>query len=690
MFSQSQPVNSGPVRPQKSAPWAGTSKAAIRARARALSLAIVGIALAMNPAPSCAQALKAAPSDSIVRLAVNASAIRGLPFVTLLDERTLILDSTGTSRIQVRQVVQLLDAASVSALSERAYGFSASHQELTIRWVRVLRPDGTVLSDKPAHVQDADVPAPMNSPIYSDQRVRRVSIASVAANTIIDLAFTMEDRKPPRSGDFFQQWPLNGPVPVRRGVFTLDVPAGYKPHISETNLGTHRYEEDREGRHRFRWETFDTPPVTREAFAADSNGVSQTVAISGAGDWNSVAAWYDTLARDRYSVTPPVKAAADSVLRRAAAKTRLDTIRAWHRWVTQDIRYLSVALGIGGYQPRKPEEVLRSGYGDCKDKATLFIALLRNVGIEAEPVILAQTGRPDALAPSIHQFNHVIAAVRESNAWRFTDLTAEVFPYGEIPEAYQGAFALQVSAVGSAREVHFPLSQPASNRLSFSFTASLDDSGAAVGSVSEAASGTQAPVLRGLLVAVADSSRRRAAMGSVIQRFAGREAAATASIDSLIGSDGRDMAVPPAFRYKARLPGVLTRVGDSRVLRVPEVVRGPARQIRALLGQVDTARVRLMAIDASRVIPPTSIKVEWRLVLPAGFTAELPPRVETSSFFGRYRSQWYLEGRELRVVRELEGGRGVFGPERLPEVLVWLRLVGADDQEFITLRQTRD
>lgn len=111
-----------------------------------------------------------------------------------------------------------------------------------------------------------------------------------------------------------------------------------------------------------------------------------------------------------------------------------------HRWVTQDIRYVAVELGIGGYQPRPAAEVLRSGFGDCKDKTTLFIALLEGLGVRAYPVLLyagsyRQGGEPP---PALEAFNHAIAAVAGPEGYRYTDLTAELTPFGELPPEDQG------------------------------------------------------------------------------------------------------------------------------------------------------------------------------------------------------------------------------------------------------------
>ncbi|BAH39836.1 MAG TPA: DUF3857 domain-containing protein [Gemmatimonas aurantiaca] len=647
------------------------------------------LAITVGAGVAQGQGLPKAPSDSITALALDPTRVRGAPFVVLLDEGVFRVEHDGTWRNEVRQVMQVLDANGVGALAERALTFARSHQRLTVRWVRVLRPNGEVISDRAAQEQDADVPAAMNAPIYQDQRVRRLSLAGVAPNTIVDIAFTLEEQTPQRPGDFLHRWALNGLFPVRRSLFTLDVPTGYMPTIVERNLVARRQEEDRDGRRRYRWMANDQTPLRAEPFAADSNGVAQSITVSGAGTWSAVAAWYNTLARDRYLVSPAVGRVVDSVVAAASPRSRADSLRAWHRWVTQDIRYVSVALGIGGYQPRTADEVLRTGFGDCKDKASLFIAVLRRAGIEAEPVVLALTGKPDPAVPSIFQFNHVIAAVRDGASWQYTDLTADIFPYSEIPESYQGAFAIRVTAAGGAERVTLPTTLVAFNHARQQVVARIDASGAMVGTVREAAQGASAPPLRALLAAAEDPTRRPQAVRGFAQRIAGNEAAGSVTIDSLGGSRGRDLATPPQLQYHIRLPDVVRTVSGVRLLRLPLSMRGPASQLRILGGQIDSVQPRRLPIDAARIIPPAAATIEWRVTLPDGWTVDLPPNVNATSFFGRYRSTWTLEGQELRLVRELEGGRGVFGPQRLPEVRVWLKSVGADDQEFLTLKAGR-
>jgi len=625
--------------------------------------------------------LPALPSDSVARRAVDPARMAGRPYVVLLDEGTLTVDASGRTVQRTRQVLQVLEASVAPAVAERAYGYASSRQQLTIEWARVLRPNGEVVSDKPAQVQDSDIPAAMANPICQEQKVRRLSLAGVAVGTIVDVAFTLEDREPIRVGDFLYRWTLNRNAPVLRSQFTLDAPEAYAPRIVERNVVKRRAEVVENGRRRSTWVADEMPEVRGEPFAADSNGVVQSITLSAPGTWTDLARWYDGLARDRYALSVSAAARVDSVVRASGANTRADTIRAVHRWVAQDIRYVSVSLGIGGYQPRTPDEVLRTSFGDCKDKTTLFVAALRRYQMTANPVLLSLATRPDSSQPSVLQFNHAIAAVREGNRWVFTDLTAETVPYGEIPETYQGSFGIVVLSNANAESVTFPATEPARNINATSVTLVADTSGRVTGRITESPEGSPAHGLRAALSIPLDSARRAELARSLAQRTFGADVV----VDSIEASNGRDLTQPPRLSYHLTADRVVRPVGGARLMTLPASIRGPARAFRTAVRELEARGARVMPIDAARLLPPVTTTIEVRITLPVGWTAELPSAVSTTSFFGSYQSTWSQKGREVRLLRRIQGQRGVFPPARMAEVIVWLNSVGADDQETLTL-----
>ena len=63
-------------------------------------------------------------------------------------------------------------------------------------------------------------------------------------------------------------------------------------------------------------------------------------------------------------------------------------------------RYISISFGAGRYRPHSAEEVLANQYGDCKDKHTLFAALLKAAGIQAWPALIGVGVKFDSSVPS--------------------------------------------------------------------------------------------------------------------------------------------------------------------------------------------------------------------------------------------------------------------------------------------------
>ena len=641
---------------------------------------------AQRPAPS--SALPLAPSDSVLRLAVDPARVAGQPFIVLLQESSFRVEADGRWQQRNRRAVQVVDENAARGLAEQAFAFASSHQTLTIEWVRVLRTTGVVVSDKPAQMQDADVPAAMANPIYQDQRVRRLSLAGVTAGTVVDIAWTLKESAPPRAGDFLFRAGLNGQVAIRRSLIELDVPEGYAPTIVERNLTVPRRDDIANGRRRYTWAASDQPGIRAEPFAADSNGVVQTITVGPRSTWTEIATWYHGLSKDRYALSTTAAARVDSLVRASGARTKLDTIRAVHRFVAQDIRYLSVALGMGSYQPRTPDEVLSTSLGDCKDKATLFVAALRRYRIPANTVLLSLSQRPDPNLPSMLQFNHAIAAVRDGANWVYTDLTAESIPYGELPDVYQGSFAIIIGDDGTAQRITLPVRPTERNVSSLQILMQLGADGRATGRAVERAEGSPTYGLRMGLSAPLDSTRRAAFSRSLTQRLFGNEGTGTPRIDSLVVFNGRDLTAPAQIAYTISANELLRTIGSTTLLSVPSVIRGPARSFRAALRELESRGPRQLPIDASRILAPIANVTEWVVMLPPGWTVELPANVSATSFFGSYSSTWTQTGRELRQVRRLQGQRGIFGPERIAEILVWLRTVGADDQDFITVKPT--
>jgi tetratricopeptide (TPR) repeat protein len=95
-----------------------------------------------------------------------------------------------------------------------------------------------------------------------------------------------------------------------------------------------------------------------------------------------------------------IAAASTDPKRRAEAALRL---------VQDQVRYAFIGMNLGGYVPADADLTWRRRFGDCKGKTVLLLALLQQLGVSAQPVLVSSGGDGmDERLPML-AFDHVIA-----------------------------------------------------------------------------------------------------------------------------------------------------------------------------------------------------------------------------------------------------------------------------------------
>lgn len=201
---------------------------------------------------------------------------------------------------------------------------------------------------------------------------------------------------------------------------------------------------------------FDNPPVlVPPKDAPPRYQVQRIVEFSDFADWASISRRFAPL----YAKAATL--AADSPLKREAARiaaahaSPLDRASAALKLVQQDVRYIYVGLNGGNLTPATADETWQRRYGDCKGKTALLLALLAELGIPAEPVLVNSSGADDGFderLPSPQLFDHVLVRARIGGAAYWLDGTLPpVVPPGVEPAmAYN--WVLPFTAQGSPIE----------------------------------------------------------------------------------------------------------------------------------------------------------------------------------------------------------------------------------------------
>lgn len=411
------------------------------------------------------------PAEAASPLGPSASAPTS-PVEVLSDIGHLrFLDDEDPSRGYIFEVRLEAKVSSPSGrgVSEIALNLS-QWDELEALWARVRNPDGTVHELKPG---DLELERPVGTyMMYTGARILRARPPSVTVGSIVEVGYRRRSRRP----FDLPAWYVGGVHPVRLSRLEVDVPKGWELGWGARAEGRPLELEPRREGHKLVFERRDIPPIESDPWGpamVERRGrlllhvsrapkTPSTVFTT----WKDVGAWYRELIREFGAPPPEAVAALEDVL--AGKPARAESVFAF---VRDRIRYVAMFSGLGAFQPHAPAATWRSGFGDCKDMTTLTVALMRQHGLEAVPVLVATTNiaRVDPRVPSAIAFNHAIVGVRDKGRWRYFDPTDKSADAGEVGAHLAGRDALLILE-NDARLVQLPMSGALENRREYRFT----------------------------------------------------------------------------------------------------------------------------------------------------------------------------------------------------------------------------
>ncbi|MCR5887087.1 hypothetical protein LRS06_04705 [Hymenobacter sp. J193] len=344
-----------------------------------------------------------------------------------------------------------------------------------------------------------------------------------------------------------------------------------------------------------------------------------------------------------------------------------ERVRQVYEYLQANTRYISIQLGLGGWQTIPATEVAAKGYGDCKALSNYGMALLKAAGVPSY-CALAGADRPDIRTdfPS-NQFNHMILCVPLQQAARadtvWLECTSQTTPFNYLSDFTAGRHVLLLTPAGG-KLVRTPVYKATDNTQFRRAELRLDDQGNATATVRTRTAALQqddlAQVFHNL---TPDDQKKRAYRQISVPSF---------TISRYTLKTGATLPVPVMVEnLELSLPRYAT-VSGKRVFVVPNVLNqsgAPAPQ----LGERKTDVWQSFAyLDADTV----------QLTTPTGFRPEnLPAPVQVSTAFGTYSAQLQaLPDGTIQYIRRLQMNRGRFPKADYPAYLDFRRRINKADK----------
>ncbi len=191
----------------------------------------------------------------------------------------------------------------------------------------------------------------------------------------------------------------------------------------------------------YNWEISNIPAFTSEPYTSEIGTVRprlmlvpEQFGLEGTkGDvksWKNFGKWSADLASDKRELPEATK---NKIKELCANKTSvLEKTKAVYEFMQQKTRYVSIQIGIGGWQPFGADVVDKYSYGDCKALSNYMVTLLDAAGIKSHYVLIKAGENASEIDTCFvsSQFNHAIVCVPNGADTIWLEATDQMMPCG--------------------------------------------------------------------------------------------------------------------------------------------------------------------------------------------------------------------------------------------------------------------
>jgi transglutaminase-like putative cysteine protease len=280
--------------------------------------------------------------------------------------------------------------------------------------------------------------------LYSDNRFKRADLSQGTYPYTVEFEYDLEYK----FLFFIPSYYLlsEEKVSVEHSDYELIFPENLRPRYKTFNM-ENKVEErtTKDGLKSLHWTFSNIAPVHFEDYSDPYETISRIMVAptsfefdgyaGSMQDWETFGNWINSLNKGR-DVLPEATVKKVQALT-ANAKTDEEKIKIIYEYMQNRTRYVSIQLGIGGFQPFEASVVDQTGYGDCKALSNYMVSMLKHVGVKANYTLI----KAGEYAPSLQedfpssQFNHAIVSVPNGKDTIWLECTSQSSPFG-----YQGTF----------------------------------------------------------------------------------------------------------------------------------------------------------------------------------------------------------------------------------------------------------
>lgn len=384
--------------------------------------------------------------------------------------------------------------------------------------------------------------------------------------------------------------------------------------------------------------------------------------------WKDFGAFIYQLTKNRDALPPALAQKAKDLT--AGVSDNHRKIEVLYKYLQDNTRYISVQLGIGGWQTIPAEKVAQNGYGDCKALTNYMSALLREVGINSKYAII--NSGDDGLYTDVdfvsNQFDHAILCVPMKSDTVWLECTSGILPAGYLGDFTYNRPALLIDEAGGTM-VRTPNYRKNENLQVRNVEAVVEENGNLKARSLTRYTGLQQDNLQGLV--------RNGSRDNIMKAMRGRFDLPTYDV------------VDVQFKEE---PGRVPALSETLDLTVSGYAQASGKRLFVVPNVLTRSGVKLAA-DSARYF---DIELDYdyldtdtvNLRIPEGYEIEsMPKPVNVQSKFGAYASAFSFENNMISYTRMVQQNQGRYPPADYKELADFYQAIHKSDRVKIVLKK---
>jgi hypothetical protein len=241
-----------------------------------------------------------------------------------LENETLIDHTGDQSQIRRRKVIKVFNKRGVEDYGEFKIRFNQSSENIKIVEAKTIKPDGSIIEPKEDAINEITPPAAANASIYSDARIKVISMSGVEPGSIVICEYVKNKDEYAIKDEFWNYQLFQATEPMEEKKLVVKTPADKKVNYKVRNGDLKPKITEENNTKTYTWLETDIPAIIKENNMTSLINVAPFIEISTVDNWSQISNWYQGLIDEQYQVNDELKSKIEELI--ADGQTKEDKI----------------------------------------------------------------------------------------------------------------------------------------------------------------------------------------------------------------------------------------------------------------------------------------------------------------------------------------------------------------------------